>query len=92
MEILAGNSSADAIMIRFDPALNRALEFALGEKLVAFEPLASGGLNVSLTEMGLTAAKELDKLKDCFQLEKAFLNEVGKVTETKIESILNWEE
>lgn len=92
MDVLNGNAPPYAIMIRFDPALNRALEFALGEKLVSFEPLSSGGLNVSLSDTGLNTAKELDKHKDCFAVEKAFLNEVGKVTETKIDSILNWEE
>jgi hypothetical protein len=91
-DILAGNATADAMMIRFDPALNRALEFALGEKLVAFERLVSGGLNVSLTESGRAAALKLQEYSDCLQHEKVFLDGVGKVSEVKIESILNWEE
>ena len=92
LDILKGNATADALMVRFDPALNRALEFALGEKLVAFERLASGGLNVSLTEIGRRTALELEKYRDCLQHEKAFLYDVGKVSEAKIENILNWEE
>jgi hypothetical protein len=92
LRVLEGSASADSLMIRFDPALNRSLEFALAEKLVAFERLVSGGLNISLTDAGRSGALQLEGHQDCLVEEKIFLEAVGKISEVKIESILNWEE
>lgn len=92
LRVLSGDAAAETLMIRFDPALNRALEFAIAEKLITFERPTSGGLNVVLTSQGVESAALLDGIKDCFVSEKVFLKEVGKVSESTIENILNWGE
>lgn len=92
LQVLAGDVPADSLMIRFDPALNRAVEFAVGSKLLAFERLSSGGLNIVLTASGKDAAARIVEHQDCLVSEKAFLHEVGKISEARVESILTWKD
>lgn len=92
LQVIAGEVPADSLMIRFDPALNRAVEFAVGSKLLAFERLSSGGLNIVLTERGKDSAARIAELHDCLVSEKSFLHRVGKISEAKVENILTWED
>ena len=79
------------MIVRFDPALIRALDFAIGEKLVEFQRLASGGLNVALTDLGTKAAAALGSIQDCMVAESHFLDELrGSVSQTMIDRILRW--
>jgi hypothetical protein len=83
----AGLARPDDVIIRFEPSLDRAVGFAVAEGLVQFED----GRKLSMTDRGRRLAAEIDK-SDVLQQEKFFLDEVrAKATETRIESLLNWE-
>lgn len=87
IEYVEGKARRDEVIPRVEPGLNRAVNFARGEKLVEIEK----GKNYRLTPKGLEAAKEIDNSKECLEIEKAFLRRVKKfVSENKIEDLFNW--
>jgi hypothetical protein len=84
--LVNGKISPETILIRYDPPMMRALDFARGESLIEF----ISGNRVHLTVKGLIAVDELIKNNELFMDEKNFLMEVGKnnFTEKKTMSIL----
>ena len=77
--VLDGTMRPDEAIVRFDPAVERALQFAKGEALI----LAAGEF-VALTPRGDRFVDTLLRTKDCMDDEKAFLKTVGKLSQRKV--------
>jgi hypothetical protein len=87
LRVLSGELKPDEAIVRFDPVVERALDFAAGESLVSIS-----GDHVLLTDKGVDFVKRLSREKDCMKLEKQFLSAVGrKLTQVQVESFLTWE-
>ena len=81
---LAGTQPPDSLVVRFEPALNRAVDFARGEGLIR----RVDGNKIELTDAGKALSKELEADTEAFAREKAFAAELGlKVTEKIIDHI-----
>ena len=82
-DVVAGKMKPDAVLVRIEPSLNRAVDLAHGEGLVNRN--ADGRL--SLTSRGKIAGETLCKEPAVFEGEKKFLGEIGKgVTEVFVNS------
>jgi hypothetical protein len=85
--VITGNLRPDEAIVRFDPVVDRGLEFAVGELLVTI----SGDM-VFLTEKGEQFVKRLNKDKQCLAEEKSFLAAIGKkLTQVQVEAFLTVE-
>ncbi|HEY0015933.1 MAG TPA: hypothetical protein VGC13_06425 [Longimicrobium sp.] len=83
-KFLAGSTDPGAILIRYEPSLNRAIDFAAGEHLVAI--LDSG--SIQLTEQGSSFAAELLAQKEVLIAEIAFFKELRlQVTEQMVTNL-----
>jgi hypothetical protein len=101
LEYIAGHKSPDQVIVRYDPSLSRAVEFALAEGIVqrserqetireVREPSATQ-YRISLTARGRVLVDELFSLDDCLQEEKEFLKQIGKkVTQKQVQSLFTW--
>jgi len=82
--VIGGNLRPDAAIVRFDPLLDRALQYAEGEKLI----LTSGD-TICLQPKGSVYLKKLKLENDCMSQEKAFLMEfTKKFTKDQLDSFL----
>jgi hypothetical protein len=88
--MVAGDRQLEDIVVRFDPAFNRALDLAAGEGLISMEKNTTG-LIIELLEAGRQLAEALEAHKDCLKLEREFFESVKKIPEDKIEELLEWE-
>jgi hypothetical protein len=85
--VIAGNLRPDEAIVRFDPVVDRALQFAEGEKLVT----VSGDL-VALTMRGEELVKSVMRNKDCMVTEKEFLTSLGrKLTQVQVDAFFSLE-
>lgn len=85
LDVLEGRVRPDRAIVRFDPALNRALDLAKGEELVE----QVSGDRFQITAKGQLLAEEAMNDSACLTSEKWFMSEVGsKVTEVKINQLL----
>lgn len=76
---LSGENYPDEVLVRYEPALNRAIDLARGLGLVT----RISGNRVRLTLAGSRLADDVDELKDVLVEEKMFLARIrGQVTET----------
>lgn len=82
------NTSNRVSIIRFDPALTRAINYALAEKIIDIQ---SNG-KIKLTDIGKKLYDEILNDQDIMIMEKDTLNSISnKLTEDKIEEIIvNW--
>ena len=71
-------------LIRFDPAVDRAINFAIAEKLI----LKQKNGKIKLTKKGLELIEEIKKNDELFIFEKQFLNEVGSKVDDSIFELL----
>lgn len=79
------NEKMSFMLVRFDPAVNRAIKYAIADKLVS--QLKNG--TFKLTDTGKELVKKNDK-EDILQEEKIFLKELGlKLTNDKIEQLMS---
>jgi hypothetical protein len=90
LRMISGNRQLEDIVVRFDPAFNRALDLAAGEDLVSMEKKTTG-LIIELLEAGRRLAATLDEHIDCLKVEREFFEAVRKISENKIEELLEWE-
>jgi hypothetical protein len=82
--VISGSLRPDEPIVRFDPVVDRALQFAAGESLVTVS-----GDTVFMTNKGERFVKRLMKEKDCMAEEKLFLSTIGrKLTQIKIDAFL----
>ncbi len=85
--VIAGNIRPDEAIVRFDPVVDRALQFAEGEKLIT-----TSGEVVILTSRGSEFVQKLLHNKDCMQVEKEFLSSLGrKLTQAQVDAFLSLE-
>ena len=83
-----GNGNPDDVIIRFEPGLNYAIDFARGDGLIKIEK----GKRVKLTDHGSSIAQQIDRNRDCMVEERRFFEEVKLfVLEKDIKTLLNWE-
>lgn len=85
LDLLEGRLHPDKAIVRFDPAMNRAIEMAQGEGLVE----QVSGDRYQITAKGQKLADQALSVPNCLITEKWFIGEIaGKVTETQIDRIL----
>ena len=82
------NTSNRVSIIRFDPALTRAINYALAENIIDIQ--ANG--KIKLTDLGKKIYDEILHDENIMIMEKDSLNSISdKLTEAKIEEIIaNW--
>ena len=91
VRMLNGDRHLDDIPLRIDPSLNRAIDYAIAEKLVAAE-VRSNTFVLKLLPKGIEIVRCLQNDADCMVKEKEFADLLrGKVPNEKVEEILNWE-
>jgi hypothetical protein len=84
-QVLKGHKAPEEAIIRFEPSLNRAVDFAVGEGLLA---VANGNV-VTLTSQGEALGELIDATEGCFEEEKAFLQGIpGKISQRQIDALL----
>ncbi len=82
--MLEGRLVPGTIVVRIEPSLNRAVDFAHGEGLLK----KVGGDRIELTSTGEAEAKRLLKQGELFVSEREYLEQVGKkLTETLVTKI-----
>jgi hypothetical protein len=73
-------------IVRIEPSLNRAVDFALAENLILRK-----ANRLTLAPRGLAFAKQIEAVPEVFVEEKAFFEQIGKkVTAEIIERVLLW--
>lgn len=87
LSIVEGRALPDDLLIRIEPSLNRAIDFAVGEGLVEWIK----GNRIKLTEKGITFLQKIAADEGCMVDEIQFLRKIRtEVTETNLESIFSW--
>jgi hypothetical protein len=90
LRMISGDRQLEDVVVRFDPAFNRALDLAAGEGLVTMEKKTTG-LVIELADAGRQFAEALEEHGDCLKKERDFFETVKKIPEDKIEELLEWE-
>jgi hypothetical protein len=73
-------------VVHHDPAVNRAVQYAIAENLISLEKTGK----IKLTDSGLNIADKIITNKDLFLKEKDYLKKLGKrVSEVKIKDVLS---
>lgn len=84
-----GDLNPRSLIVRVDPFLDRAIDFAVGEGLI--EHLGGKGLKLSVA--GKAFATEIGSNADIFVVEKSFIETIGhKVTEDIVTKMFGWKE
>jgi len=85
LSFIQGEMSPDDAIVRFEPALNRALDFALAQKLVTW----TDAKRLTLTNEGLAVLASVDAEEDLLTGEKSFLDQIGTpVSQTMIHRLI----
>jgi hypothetical protein len=102
LQYMKGRRAPNEIVVRMDPSLTRALDFAFAEGLITRnerqlsliedeEPMKPTQYRVLLTKKGKKLAEQIKQMEDCFVTEKRFLDSIGKkVTQTQVASLFHW--
>ncbi len=76
-----------SLIVRFDPFLDRAVDFAIGENLLTH----IGGRAVELTASGRRLATEVESNNSLFEAEKSFIASIRRdVTEQLVDQMFRW--
>ena len=87
IQAVEGNLSLNAVLVRYEPSLNRAVDLAIGEQLVN----QVSGDHLELTALGLQMANNIDNRQDAYIQEKQFMNCIGKrLTEKLVNQSFGW--
>lgn len=97
LDFIRGLRVPSQVNARRDPSLNRALEFAFAEKLIAVETIGSqgetttvGNVRVRVADKGRTLVEFINRNEDCFVVQKRFLNSVGrKLTQSDVSQLFS---
>lgn len=82
--LIAGRLSPDQLIVRFDPACNRAIDFAIGEGLLK----RVDGSRIELTESGKALAEEISNDSEVYVTEKKLADAIKqKASETLVDNI-----
>lgn len=84
IDVIEFQLQLDSVIVRIEPSLNRAADFAHGEKLIR----KIGGDRLELTMLGTQRADELISDSSVYVAEKTFLAELGKKLTERIVNIL----
>lgn len=102
LQFLEGKRSPNQTIVRFDPALNRAVQFAYAEGVVEMlekqkkllddgEKDSATHYRVVLAPKGVRLVRHVRSMDDCFEVEKAFLDSIPqKVTQKQISMLFTW--
>lgn len=103
LQFLEGKRAPNQVIVRYDPSLSRAIDFAFAEKLVIRQeqqaelfkgddkPKNSPPYRVILGERGLRLLQQIQKMDDAFKVEKAFLKAIDKkVTQEQVSALFTW--
>jgi hypothetical protein len=86
LNLIEGRLTPDALIVRFDPAFNRAIDFAIGESLV--KRIDGDGSRVELTDLGRAFSEEICKNSSVYVAEKRLAGAIKqKASETLIDNI-----
>ena len=102
LQFIHGERAPNQTIIRYDPSLNRAVDFAFAEDLLTNreeelvlvrgeEKKQRGPYRVSLAKKGKELVAKLKEDQDLFAEEKQFLKNIGrKLTQKQVESLFDW--
>jgi len=91
VRMVDGDRQLSDVPVRFDPALNRALDFARAEGLIHIDKTTKGSV-VILHSKGEELARTIYDETDCLDIEKGFFDLLRKkLPEDKVEELLDWE-
>ena len=69
-----GERRIDSVIVRYEPSLNKAIDYAVGEKLVS---LTKNG-RIVLVQRGRQFAGKIETEEGCMREEKDFFRAVGQ--------------
>lgn len=82
-----GRLAPDSLVIRFEPFLLQAVDYAVGEGIIR----RNGGSKVELTETGVRLAEQLEADESAFVAEKALMTTLGtRVSEDLVKRMFGW--
>jgi len=82
-----GRLAPDSLVIRFEPFLLQAVDYAVGEGIIRRD----GGGKVELTETGVRLAEQLEDDESAYVAEKAFMSTLGtRVSEDLVKRMFGW--
>lgn len=82
--VIAGDLAPQTLVVRVEPFLNRAIDFAVAEGLVR----RLGGSKLELAPQGKGLAEDIEKIAAAFTKEKQYIDEIGqKVSEAMVDKI-----
>ena len=85
LQVIDHGAAPDDVIIRVEPGLNRAIDFAAAEDLVS----RPGGNRVQLTERGREMVRQIQAVADCLTEERSFLASLGmRLTEQRAKELL----
>ena len=91
IRMLNGNWSPEDVVVRCEPALIRAIQYAEAEHLIKSETLQNGSYKVSLTDKGEVAVDHILAIKECLKEEKSFLESIkSRVSQKSIDALFKW--
>lgn len=89
--MIEGARRLQDIPVRFDPALNRAIDFALADRLIHVSAKTTGSI-LTLEPQGKAIAESVYKQSECLDAEKTFFDNLrGRLPEPKVQELLEWE-
>ncbi len=94
LQLMAGNLRPDDVLVRFDPTLSRAIDFAIGEGVIEI-PTGNDDADdvphrvpMRLGEKGKALLSSITQMGDVFVIEKNFLASIGrKVSRKAVEAL-----
>lgn len=82
-----GDLPLASLIVRFDPFLDRAVDFAIGENILTHR----GGKAVELTAIGRQLATDVEANDSLFEAEKLFMASIRRdVTEQLVDQMFRW--
>lgn len=74
--------------LRVEPAFARAIDFVVGERLAEWTK-TGGRASLQLTQKGLAAAAEIEKVEDALEQERIIISDhAKKLTEIRVPALL----
>ncbi len=87
LQAIESDIAKKKLIVRYDPALDRALDFAIGENLIEF----TSSVRYKISEFGRKLVTETEEEGSSLEKELLFLKENGsKFSEDIIENLLDW--
>jgi hypothetical protein len=84
-KVLAGTQDPDDVLIRIEPSLNKAIQYAVAESVMTI----TRGDHVELTAKGIDVAEDISSAGGLLESEEVFLQEIGqRITEALVDRLL----